>query len=89
MMMRDPYQVQRGTHGGHCECEQLAAALGCDPSTISFDFCLRVLQRHWRINCRHGSTEDAPRRSIAQHWKDAGPTDAVKAILISNAPEES
>jgi hypothetical protein len=87
--MSHPHPLQRGTHGGHCECEQLAAALGCDPSTITFEFCLRVLQRHWRIHCRHGEVEDAPHLSSARRWKDAGPADAVKAILISNAPEES
>lgn len=87
--MRDPRSLQRSSHGGHCECEQLAAALGCDPSTITFDFCLHVLQRHWRMNCRHGSVADGPHLSSARNWKDAGPTDAVKAILISNAPEES
>jgi hypothetical protein len=75
-------------HCGVCECEKLAAAMGCDPSTITFDYCLRVLQRHWRMNCRHGSAEDLPRVGIAHRWKDAGPTDALKAILISNAPEE-
>ena len=87
--MADPRTLQRSSHGGHCECEQLAAALGCDPGTITFDFCLRVLQRHWRMTCRHGSVDDPPHVSSARNWKDAGPTDGVKAILISNAPEES
>ena len=79
--------LQRSTHGGHCECEQLAAALRCDPRTISFDFCLRVLQRHWRIHCNHGCAESRSPPSVAR-WKDAGRADAVKAILISNAPHE-
>ena len=86
--MTNPPATRSIPHGGVCECEQLAAAMGCDPSTITFDFCVRVLQRHWRMTCRHGCVQDPPRVTIAQRWKEAGPTDAVKAILISNAPEE-
>jgi hypothetical protein len=87
-MRRAPGARQIRRCGDLHSTKQLAAALGCDPSTISFDFCLRVLQRHWRMNCRHGSVEDAPRRSSAHRWKDAGPVDAVKAVLISNTPED-
>lgn len=86
--MNQPSSRRNIPHGGVCECEQLAAALGCDPGTITFDFCYRVLQRHWKLHCRHGGGQESSHPSIAQQWKDMGPTDAVKAILISNAPPE-
>lgn len=81
-------QARHIPHGGVCDCKQLAAALGCDPSTISFEFCYRVLQRHWRLNCRHGSREEPSHASVAHRWKDIGRADAVQAILISNVPKE-
>jgi hypothetical protein len=86
--MADSLSARRIPHGGHCECEQLAAAIGCEPGAISFEFCQRVLQRHWRLQCRHGSPEESPPASIARRWTSMGPADAVKAILVSNAPEE-
>ena len=58
------------------------------PFTSLFDFCQRVLQRHWKLKCLHGSAEEPAHTSVAQHWKNFGPTDGVKAILISNAPAE-
>lgn len=86
--MTDPHSNKPIPHGGSCECEQLAAAMGCEPGAISFDFCQRVLQRHWRMRCRHGSCEESPAASVARRWTNMGPADAVKAILVSNAPEE-
>jgi hypothetical protein len=86
--MADSLSATSIPHGGHCECEHLAAALGCKPSAISFEFCQRVLKRHWRLNCRHGSCDESPAASIARRWTSMGPADSVKAILVSNAPEE-
>lgn len=79
---------RRIAHGGGCECELLAAALGCDPCAITFEFCRRVLQQHWKLTCRHGRPPEAAAPAIAQRWNDIGPADAVKAILIRNAPEQ-
>lgn len=86
--MSAPSAARPIPHGGRCECELLAAAMGCDSRSISFEFCQRVLQRHWRLECRHGSSEEPTRMPAAPRWKEIGPTDAVKAILISNAPGE-
>jgi hypothetical protein len=88
MTMSNPPAARRSHHGEVCDCKQLAAALGCDPAAISFDFCYRVLQRHWHVKCRHGSGEDPSHASVAHQWKDIGRADAVKAILISNASQE-
>lgn len=88
--MNDTPSLRRPSHhDGMCECEELAQTMGVDPSTITFDFCLHVLQRHWRMTCRHGATNEEPHQSIATKWTGAGPTDPVKAILISNAPEDT
>lgn len=86
--MSAPPSIRSIPHGDVCECGQLAAALGCDPATITFDFCYRVLQHHWTLRCRHGGGQEVSHPSIAQQWRDMGPTDAVKAILIRNAPAE-
>ncbi len=76
-------------HGGHCDCELLAQAFGIDPRAISFDYCTRVLQRNWHMDCRHGCAEAMPAASgSGERWHDIGPVDAVKAILISNDPTE-
>lgn len=73
-------------HGGHCDCELLALAFGVSPGAISFDYCHRVLQKHWRITCRHGSHHAEPVSGTGERWRDIGPIDPVKAILISNEP---
>ena len=79
--------AQKIRHGGHCDCELLARALGIDPRAISFDYCTRVLQKRWRMTCRHGCLEAVTAASgSGERWHDIGPVDAVKAILISNDP---
>jgi hypothetical protein len=81
--------AKKVAHGGHCDCEILAQALGIDPRAISFDYCTRVLQRRWHMTCRHGSPEAVPTAAgTGERWHDIGPVDAVKAILISNDPTE-
>ena len=76
-------------HGDHCECKLLARTLNIDPSAISFAFCQRVLQRHWRMTCRHGVQDVAPAPLPAvERWRELGEVDAVKAILICNDPSE-
>ena len=76
-------------HGGHCDCELLARALRLDPRTISFDYCLRVLQKHWRMTCRHGRQESCLKeRRLADGWHEVGSMDAVKAILMDQQAVE-
>ena len=56
-------------------------------SYFSFDYCTRVLQKRWRMTCRHGCLEAVTAASgSGERWHDIGPVDAVKAILISNDP---
>lgn len=47
------HRVEPMTHGEQCSCRLLAQALGRDPEAISFGYCSRVLQRHWRMTCHH------------------------------------
>lgn len=77
--------LDRIDHGAQCECKVLAQAMGLDPRAISFDYCQRVLQKHWRMTCRHGQT--APPAAVTastERWRDLGPVDSIKAILISS-----
>lgn len=83
-MERSP-TARRIEHGGRCDCELLAGATHVGPSVISFDYCRRVLQVHWRMTCRHGGPQAKERSLETQRWRDLGPTDGVKAILISNS----
>ncbi len=72
-------------HGTNCECLLLAAAIGAGPDAIPFHYCLSVLQKHWRLTCRHGETlETGKEKKVSEKWRDFGDIDAVKAILISN-----
>lgn len=76
-------------HGGRCDCELLAQAMHIDPSAISFEYCRNVLQKRWRMTCRHGRPE--PRLAAtgaSEHWRDIGQLDPIKAILISNDATE-
>lgn len=88
--MTDPSGASRCIqHGDHCECTLLARTLNIDPAAISFSFCQRVLQKHWRMTCRHGSQGETPRLVPAvERWRELGEVDAVKAILISNDPSQ-
>lgn len=72
-------------HGGHCSCTLLAQATGLDPRKLSFEYCHRVLHKRWGMTCRHGQHETASvAAGLSEHWRDLGPVDPVKAILISN-----
>lgn len=72
-------------HGQQCSCVLLAQAIGVDPRVISFAYCHSVLHKHWRMTCRHGERENAPiATGLSERWRDVGPLDPVKAILISN-----
>lgn len=72
-------------HGELCSCRLLAQAVGMDPRALSFGYCHAVLQRRWRMSCHHGEPMSAPAIArLGEHWRDAGPIDPVKAILMSN-----
>ena len=80
---------RRIEHGERCDCVLLAQALRVNPSSISFEYCQRVLHKNWRMNCRHGSPPaPLPAISPADRWRDIGPIDSVKAVLISNQLKE-
>lgn len=82
--------TERLEHGEQCTCTLLAQAIGVDPRAISFEFCKRVLQRHWNLSCHHGKPCSTPKASgLGEHWRHGvGPIDPVKAILISNDEKE-
>jgi hypothetical protein len=80
-----PELVRLIEHGEACECRALAAALGVDPRTMSYRYCHDVLQKHWRLICRHGdAAPSAGHPGLSGHWRGLGPVDPIKAILISN-----
>jgi hypothetical protein len=73
-------------HGAGCECLKLMALVGGDRRSMRFGFCVRVLQKHWRLSCRHGEPDSAPADTRSgERWHDLGDIDAVKAILLRNA----
>ena len=55
-----------------------------DSRLVSFAFCQRVLQGHWRMTCRHGRPESEPVAGADERMKDVGPVDPVKAVLMVN-----
>lgn len=72
-------------HGEQCSCKLLALATGLDPRALTFEYCQRVLQKRWRMTCRHGQPASQPASNgPADRWRDLGPIDPVKAILLSN-----
>ncbi len=74
-------------HGEQCSCKLLALATGLDPRALSFEYCQRVLQKRWRMTCCHGRPASEPASGgPSERWRDVGPIDSVKAILLSNEP---
>lgn len=71
-------------HGDRCACRLLAAAVGCKPAAIPFEYCRTVLMKRWRLECNHGCRDDEAVRPRSEKWRDVGPIDPVKAILIRN-----
>lgn len=73
-------------HGTHCECRQLAAAVGLRPQALSYFYCRTTLQRRWCMTCRHGVVEAGhPTTSGSERWTPSGRLTTVLAILIRNA----
>ena len=42
-------------HGDLCSCRVLAAAIGVSPDCCSFNYCRKVLQKRWIMQCNHGN----------------------------------
>jgi hypothetical protein len=40
--------------------------------------------KRWRITCNHGCGNAPPPGGSTERWRDIGPMDSVKAILVSN-----
>lgn len=71
-------------HGNRCTCRMLAAAVGCNPKTLTYNYCRTVLQKRWFVECNHGCYNDQEAASPRDAWHDLGPIDPIKAILIIN-----
>ena len=69
-------------HGEHCDCVILAAAVGARPESISCHYCRDVLQKHWRIACRHGEHAPSGIPKVSERWRNVGEIDSLKAILV-------
>ena len=72
-------------HGERCGCLVLAAAMGAGVE-ISCYYCKNVLQKHWQIECAHGShAPTANTKAPIERWQNVGKIDAVKAVLVKEA----
>lgn len=71
-------------HGSRCSCRRLAEAFSCTPKTIRFSYCQGVLMKHWIIECNHGCHDEPAPSASGSKWRDIGPIDPIKAILIKN-----
>jgi hypothetical protein len=66
-------------HGGQCSCTALARACGVPPETVSYEYCTRVLRKHWTVTCRHGGHPpecSAPPPVV-------GPLDQISGLIVS------
>lgn len=89
--MTDTFPIARRIeHGAECDCNVLAQTLGLEGRAISYEYCRRVLQKRWRMTCHHGVPRaQEGRAACGDRWRELGPIDPVKAILISNEPSEA
>lgn len=72
-------------HGTQCQCLLLAAAVAPKGEGLRFGYCLHVLQKHWRMTCRHGEVgPPETQRKGSEKWHDLGEMDGVKAVLVKN-----
>lgn len=69
-------------HGSRCSCRAFAAALGLDVRSIDYNYCRRVLQKHWRMRCDHLPDPTNGKRPIQLPPHDAH--DPVHAVLLLN-----
>lgn len=88
-MNEAPRLATRIQHGEHCSCKLLALAVGLDPRALSNEYCRQVLQKRWRMTCRHGECASGPvATGLVDRWRGVASIDPVKAILISNDQED-
>jgi len=40
--------------------------------------------KHWHLECNHGCQDGVPQVKNSGKWRDVGPIDPIKAILIKN-----
>ena len=71
-------------HGDRCTCRMLAMAVGCDPRTLTYNYCRTVLQKRWFVECNHGCCNAPEKGAPYEAWHAMGPIDPIKAILIIN-----
>lgn len=71
-------------HGDMCDCMLLAAAVGASPSSVDFNYCHEVLQKHWRLKCNHGGR--APAAQETPHLPPLDFHDPLQAALLVNVP---
>jgi hypothetical protein len=72
-------------HGDRCDCMALARAVGAGADAVDFNYCRRVLQKHWRLKCNHRGRDAAERATPPAPRADS--SDPVQAILVANAIE--
>lgn len=75
-MNEQPPVTDRMRHGEGCSCRLLARACRTDPRALSFEYCKTVLQKHWRMTCRHGEPANAT-AATGDRWRDVGTVDLV------------
>ena len=71
-------------HGALCECRSLALAAQGGADAVPFSYCRHVLQRRYRMVCRHGDSAFEPTMPMP-HLEMPVAADPVKAILLGNA----
>lgn len=72
-------------HGPRCECLCLAAATHAGAEAIPFSYCYHVLQKRYRMQCRHGESPKPEAPGPAEpEWSMYREMDAVKAVLMIN-----
>lgn len=81
-----PDALRTTPHGTRCNCKLLAEALHMDPRNLTYEFCRTVLQKHWKMTCRHGEILPVDeQRAFAEKWKDIGAMTPLNAMLVKNA----
>ncbi|MCU0506796.1 MAG: hypothetical protein MUC34_00070 [Anaerolineae bacterium] len=76
--------LESANHGSQCDCTLLASACHVATESITFEFCKRVLAKHWTLRCRHG--EQGSTAVKGHHLPPLGPLDRVGGILVQGLP---
>jgi hypothetical protein len=72
--------LEHVNHGMGCSCTLLAKACGASEDAVTYEYCVRVLRKHWSIKCRHGDTGAGETEPPAPAL---GPLDAVSGFVLS------